>query len=79
MIAYVVVTVFEGCISDVKGFSIRSEAEAYLEINQDELGIEPDELGIEPDLENESQNDVQLHELDIEFYPTSVAVRRQRW
>ena len=72
MIAYVVVTVFEGCISDVKGFGDRSEAEAYLEINQDELGIEPD-------LENESENDIQLHELDIEFYPTSVAVRRQWW
>lgn len=72
MIAYVVVTVFEGCISDVKGFSSSSEAEAYLEINQDELGIEPG-------LENESQNDIQLHELDIEYYPTSVAVRRQWW
>jgi len=72
LIAYVVVTVFEGCISDVTGFSVRSEAEAYLKMNQDELGIEPG-------VENESENDIQLHELDIEYYPTSVAVRRQKW
>ncbi len=72
MITYIVITVYAGCVSDVKGFSDHGDAEDYLMQQKRELGIEQDQ-------EEESEYDVQLHELDIETYPVSVMVRRQRW
>ena len=70
MIVYVVVTVYAGCVSKVKGFIDSGEAETH-------LATEWQELFIEPGLELESENNIQLHELDIETYPTTVAIRRK--
>jgi len=67
---YVVVTVFSGCVNEVKGFVDPGEADNCVETKQQELGITPG-------FEEESEHDVQLHELDIPIYPESVAVERQ--
>ena len=70
MKVYVVVTVFSGCVNEVKGFVDPGEADNCVETKQQELGITPG-------FEEQSEHDVQLHELDIPIYPESVAVERQ--
>ena len=70
MRVYVVVTVMAGVIDEVKGFSDPSQADTYLAKKRRELDIRPG-------YEEESENDAQLHTIDVETYPTSVAVRRQ--
>ena len=72
MIVFIVISVYAGCVDDVKGFSDRGDAEDYLAQQQRELGIDPD-------IENESEHDVQLHKLEVVTYPPSVAVRRMSW
>jgi len=67
---YVVVTVFSGCVNEVNGFVDPGAADACVETKQQELGIMPG-------FEEQSEHDVQLHELDILIYPESVAVERQ--
>jgi len=69
---YVVVSVYAGCVSEVKGFQDAGEAEMELARVRQELGIMPGE-------ESESQYDVQLHEIGIVLHPASVAARRQVW
>jgi len=69
---YVVVGVCQGELSHIRGFIDPGEAEMELERLRDEYGIV---LGYE----EESENDVQLHEIDVDTRPTSVAVRRQVW
>uniref|UniRef100_A0A6M3M5D6 Uncharacterized protein n=1 Tax=viral metagenome TaxID=1070528 RepID=A0A6M3M5D6_9ZZZZ len=70
MKVYVVVTVFSGCVNEVNGFVDPGAADACVETKQQELGIMPG-------FEEQSEHDVQLHELDILIYPESVAVERQ--
>lgn len=69
---YVVIGVWGGLIEEVKGFLDPSLAEI-------EVGRLKGEYGIVPGSEEESENSVQLHELDIDASPTSVAIRRTAW
>lgn len=69
---YVVIGVFQGVISDVRGFIDPGEANMELErLNK--------EYDIEPGREAESENNVQLHEVDVEARPASVLARRLKW
>lgn len=72
MRVYVVVSVYAGCVDKVLGFQDASEAETEAAKLRRELGIK---LGSE----QESEHDVQLHEIDIDLRPLSVALRRQTY
>lgn len=63
---YVVVAVFQGVVSEVKGFMLPPEAEEYEETKKRELGIVTGH-------EEESENDVQTHEIDVDVSPRSTA------
>lgn len=67
---YVVITVFAGCLNDVQGFTDEGKADLY-------LASKKQELGINEGYEEESEHDVQLREVDITVYPTSVAIREE--
>ena len=66
MIIHVVVGVFQGVVSDVKGFMLPTEAEEYEDNRKRELGIVPGH-------EEESENNVQTHEIDVDVSPRSTA------
>jgi hypothetical protein len=72
MTIYVVVGVFEGVVSDVSGFIDPGAANLELErlVRQ---------YGIEPGYEEEPENSVQLHEVEIDARPASVAARQLWW
>lgn len=69
MRAYILIGVLKGVIDSIDGFTEAGEAEI-------ELAKLRHELNIIPGHEEESENDAQLHKLDIEDYPPSVKVRR---
>lgn len=69
---YVVVSVCAGCLEDVSGFQSKGDAELERIRLQDELGIIPGK-------EDESEHDVQVREIQVEMYPTSVQVARRVW
>lgn len=69
---YVVISVYQGVVSEVKGFIDSNQADM-------ELARLRREYGITPGHEEESANDVQLHELNIDARPTSVLIRSQIW
>lgn len=69
---YVVVGVCQGELSHIRGFIDLGEAEM-------ELARLKDTYGIVPEQEEESENVAELHEIDVDARPTSVAVRRQIW
>lgn len=69
---YVVVGVCQGELSHIRGFIDPGEAEMELERLKDTYGIVPEQ-------EEESENVAELHEIDVDAGPTSVAVRRQIW
>jgi hypothetical protein len=56
---YVVTTTYQGCISGVKAFIDSRNAETYKHKEMKELGIHVGH-------EEESENDVQLHEVYLE-------------
>ena len=63
MKVYVVVSVMAGCIDEVKVFEDSSAAEGFLAKKQKELDIQPG-------MESASENDAQLHEVEVEPIPT---------
>jgi len=63
---------YGGCLDRVFGYAEQSEAEQ-------EFRREQDRLGIIPGLEEESEHDVQLQEIEVEIPPMSVAIRRMYW
>lgn len=69
---YVVVGVYQGVVAEVKGFIDPGEADA-------EVARLKGEYDIVPGQEEESQNDVQLHAVDVDARPVSVMARRQIW
>lgn len=69
---YVVVSVYQGVVSEVKGFIDPGEADA-------EAVRLRHKYEIVPGYEEESENEVQLHEIDVDARPVSVAIRRQIW
>ena len=69
---YVVVGVYQGVVDEVKGFLDPGEIEA-------EVTRLKRKYDIVPGYEEESQNDIQLHEIDVGARPLSVLVRRQIW
>ena len=69
---YVVIGVFQGVISDVSAFL--EPGAAYTE--QQRL-IE--KYGIEPGHEEESEHNVQLHEVDVDARPASVVATQVWW
>jgi len=69
---YVVVGVFQGVVNDVEGFIDAGEAEL-------ELARLRHEYGIVPGHEEESENNVQLHEVDVDARPVSVLMTRLTW
>lgn len=72
MRVYIVVGVFEGVVESVQGFIDPGQAET-------ELASLRRKLGIVEGYEEESENDAQLHEIDVDARPVSVMVRRQIW
>lgn len=66
---YMVIGVRQGVIDSIEGFTEAGEAETALATLRHELNIIPG-------CEEESENDAQLHELDIEDYSPSVKARR---
>ena len=72
MLTYVVVGVFKGVVSEVKGFTDPEEANIELaKLNQ--------EYNIEPGQEEESENEVSLHKIEVYVWPASVLARRRKW
>lgn len=69
---YIVIGVFQGVVDTVKGFIDSGEAEM-------ELGELQVAYGITPGHEEESENSVQLHEIDVDARPVSVMARGQIW
>lgn len=69
---YIIVGVFKGAVSSVQGFLDAGQAEVELVKLRKELGIVPGH-------EEESENDAQLHEIDVDLRPISVLTRRQIW
>jgi hypothetical protein len=72
MTIYVVIGVFQGVVSDVRGFIDPGEAEMEVDRLKNEYNIEPGS-------EEESENSVNLHEVEVDARPVSMMVRRQIW
>jgi hypothetical protein len=72
MTIYVVIGVFQGVVSDVRGFIDPGEAEMEVDRLKNEYNIEPSR-------EEESENSVNLHEVEVDARPVSMMVRRQIW
>jgi hypothetical protein len=67
---FVIITTCAGCINEVIGIGDRQNADLLFDEKQAELGIVDGQ---------ESEHTIQLHELDVEFYPPSVRARRETW
>jgi len=72
MRVYVVVSVCAGCVDEVKVSTDPGQAE--LDLDQKRA-----ELGILEGLEAESENAVELHEIDVDIMPDSVRAVRSVW
>jgi hypothetical protein len=70
MLIYVVIGIFQGVVSEVKGFLDPGEAQNEYDRLVEEYGIKPGE---------ESEHGVQLHEVGVEARPASVLARRIKW
>lgn len=72
MRVYVLIGFFQGVVSEVKGFIDPSQANIEFERLREKYGIAPG-------YEAESENAVQLHDIDVDARPASVSARRLVW
>lgn len=72
MVIYVLIGIFQGIVSEVKGFLDPGEAQ----LEHDQLVKEYD---IDPEHPEESENSAQLYEVGVEARPASVLARRMKW
>lgn len=72
MTLYIVIGVFQGVVSDVSGFIDQGAAS----MEQQRLS---EQYGIEQGQEEESEHNVQLHEVDVDSRPASVTATQVWW
>lgn len=72
MLIYVVVGVYKGVVDKVEGFLDPIQAEM-------EMARLKNEYGIVPGYEEEAENNVQLHEVEVDSRPVSMLRGRLVW